>query len=356
VLPTSAGLRLLLTIAALCAATLTGLSAPLAAQKADTLLLRNGDRIIGEVKALANGLLEYSTDNVGTIQVKWDRVLQLTSRLYFEVETHGGRRYFGAFATPDSTGVLAVALDRVALVPLTEVVGITRIKRSSFFDRIDGYFDLGFSFAKSNKTAQLTSSLEATYLRENWTVKLKGDLFIQRQNAADPTRRWSIQPSVERQLAKRWAVVALGQLQQNQELGLDLRTLFSPGVGRELYRTNRQQATAFLGVAAQREWYGDSTEVSGEKVATNLEAVLAGSYHAFRYDWPELDLSASLQAYPSLSDLGRIRLEGDVRSRYEVLKDFFITLAFQLSTDSRPPSADTPNSDFTTTLSLTWKF
>lgn len=60
--------------------------------------------------------------------------------------------------------------------------------------------------------------------------------------------------------------------------------------------------------------------------------------------------------FPSLTDPGRVRLEGDLRSRYEVLKDFFITLALQTSNDTRPPSADTPKSDFTTTLSLTWKF
>jgi len=353
--PTSStGLRILLTVVAVAA--LAGPARPLVAQKADTLLLRNGDRIIGEVTSLVNGLLEYKTDNVGTIEVKWDRVVQLTSRLYFEVETRSGRRYFGTFARHDSTGMLAVALDRVELVPLADVVGITRIKRTSFFDRIDGYLDLGFSLAKSHKTVQLTSALEAAYLLENWSVKLKGDLFMQRQDSVDPTRRWSLQPSVERQLPKRWLVLALGQLQQNQELGLKLRTLLSPGGGRELFKTNTHEAVAFLGIAAQREWYSDSTVAGGERSATNLEATLAGSYHAFRYDRPELDASATLQAYPSLSDLGRLRLEGDLRTRYEVLKDFFITIAFQVSTDSRPPSEETPTSDFTTTLSLTWKF
>jgi hypothetical protein len=332
------------------------LPAPLAAQKADTLLLNNGDRIIGEVSKLANGLLEYKTDNIGTIQVKWDRVVHLNSRLYFEVEMRNGRRYFGTFAQVDSTGVLAVALDRVELVPLADVVGITRIKRTSFLDRIDGYLDLGFSFAKSNKTVQLTSSLQAAYLLENWNIGLKGDLFIQGQNESDPTRRWSIQPSVQRQMAKRWLLYTLGQLQQNQELGLDLRALISPGGGRELFRTNTHEGSAFLGLAAQREWYTDSTAAGGEQVASNLEGVLAGSYHAFRYDSPELDASATLQAYPSLSDLGRLRLEGDLRLRYEVLKDFFTTLSFQISADSRPPSGDTPTSDYTTTLSLTWKF
>lgn len=328
----------------------------IAAQKADTLLLNNGDRIIGEVKVLENGLLEYKTDNVGTIKVKWDRVVQITSRLYFEVATRDGLRYFGTLPHVDSAGVLAVALDQIFVVPMGNVVGITRIKQTQFWDRIDGYLDLGFSYAKSNQTLQLTSGLDATYLLRDWSINLKGDLFIQKQKEADPTRRWSIRPNVQRLLPKRWLVYALGQLQQNQELGLDLRALISPGGGRQLFRTNSHQAEAFLGLAALREWYVDTTEASGRRGTSSLEGSVTGNYRAFRYDRPELDLSANLQVFPSLSDLGRVRLEGDVRARYEVLKDFFITLALQNSFDSRPPNPDTPKSDFTTTLSLTWKF
>jgi hypothetical protein len=60
--------------------------------------------------------------------------------------------------------------------------------------------------------------------------------------------------------------------------------------------------------------------------------------------------------FPSLTDLGRVRLEGDLRVRYEVLRDFFLTVSLQNSFDSRPPSPDTPKSDFTTALSISWKF
>jgi len=111
-----------------------------------------------------------------------------------------------------------------------------------------------------------------------------------------------------------------------------------------------------VGLAAQREWYVDSTQASGERVSDNLEALVSGSYRAFRYDSPQLDATATAQVYPSLTDFGRVRLEGDFRIRYEVLSDFYITPAFQVSMDSRPPNPDTPKSDYTTTLSISWKF
>jgi putative salt-induced outer membrane protein YdiY len=343
-------------LVALALTTLTAFPRALAAQKADTLILDNGDRIIGDVKSLENGLLQYGTDDMGTVDVRWDHVARLTSPRYFEVQDAEGRRYFGSLEATDSAGYLAVRQDSLMLLQMDKVVGIVSIKRSSWLDRIDGYFDLGFSYAKSNQTVQLTSALDARYLIENWSVLLSGDLFLQSQNGAKPTRRWSIQPGVQRQLAKQWLVYGVAQAQKNEELGLILRALVSPGVGRYLVRTNSQQASALVGLALQRERYRDSTQTSGEQNATTIEGSLTGSYHAFRYDSPELDFSANLHLYPSLSDPGRVRSEGDLRIRYEIVKDFFVTLAFLSSTDSRPPNPGTPKSDFTTTLSLTYKF
>ena len=37
------------------------------AQKTDSVWIRNGDRITGEVKSLSRGLLKYSTDDLGTV-------------------------------------------------------------------------------------------------------------------------------------------------------------------------------------------------------------------------------------------------------------------------------------------------
>jgi hypothetical protein len=336
------------------------LSAPRAAsaQKTDTLLLRNGDRIIGEAITMTNGLLEYKTDNVGTINVKWNHVARLTSQSYFRVETRGRDLFYGSLIPSDSAGYLAVALEYVQVVALAQVVELTRIKQTSFLSRIDGYLDLGFSYAKSNKTVQLTSTLDAKYLLEYWGVYLKGDVFLQSQegDGGTPTRRWSVQPSLQREIGSGWVLFGLGQLQANKELDLNLRTLASPGVGHHLFRTNGHQAIALVGLAAQRERYTDTTAADDQRQVTSLEASLGGQYRAFRYDSPELDLSATLEVYPSLTEFGRVRTEGDIRSRFEAIKSFFITLAFQVSADNRPPSTDTPKSDFTTTLSLTWKF
>ena len=41
------------------------------AQKTDIVILENGDRITGEIKRLEAGLLNFSTDTMGTVNIEW---------------------------------------------------------------------------------------------------------------------------------------------------------------------------------------------------------------------------------------------------------------------------------------------
>jgi len=59
----------------------------------------NGDIITGEIKELTLGILQYKTDDMGTVSVKWERVRKIQSTNFFEVETTKGLIYFGSFDT-----------------------------------------------------------------------------------------------------------------------------------------------------------------------------------------------------------------------------------------------------------------
>src|SRR5262245_42647923 len=69
--------------------------APARAVKTDVVALWNGDRITGEVKELQNGRLVYKTDDMGTINIEWLKVAELTSSSVFQVETSEASRFVG---------------------------------------------------------------------------------------------------------------------------------------------------------------------------------------------------------------------------------------------------------------------
>ena len=56
----------------------------LKAQKTDIVILKNGDRITGEIKELRKGKLKYSTDNISTIYIEWDNISELYSPSTYE--------------------------------------------------------------------------------------------------------------------------------------------------------------------------------------------------------------------------------------------------------------------------------
>jgi hypothetical protein len=77
----------------------------------------------------------------------------------------------------------------------------------------------------------------------------------------------------------------------------------------------------------------------------------------FRYNDPELDLTASLKIYPSISDFGRVRIEFDTRIRYEIFKDFYWGLGVFDNFDNGPPiETDSVKNDLGIDATIRWKF
>ena len=67
-------------------ALLLACSHTLARDKKDVIVLRNGDRITGEIKKLEYGVLQLSTDDMGTVNIEWDGVVSISSPYEFDVE------------------------------------------------------------------------------------------------------------------------------------------------------------------------------------------------------------------------------------------------------------------------------
>ena len=66
--------------------------------KTDVVILKNGDHITGEIKSLDRGKMSLSTGYMGTVQIEWEDVAQVTSQWPFEVETETGLRIFGSLS------------------------------------------------------------------------------------------------------------------------------------------------------------------------------------------------------------------------------------------------------------------
>jgi len=287
---------------------------------------------------------------MGTLAIEWDKVVRITSRHYFEVELESGRRHFGSLppAARDSQMVVAVAefsdtLDLAAVVRMYPI-------ETGFVKRINGYLDVGLTLQRANRVRQFTLGAEAIHRSQRWTTQLRFSSYFQSQEGVEGTSRNSGSLGTQRQLRDRWLAWGAGQVEQNEELGLELRALLGAGAGRFLAQTNHTVFQATGGLTFTHEEYSSGTS------ASNLEGLLATELAFFRLDRPKADLKTSLAVYPSLTDFGRVRLDFNARLAYEILKDFTVSLTLFDSFDSRPPGAGGATNDFGTTLSLGWTF
>jgi uncharacterized protein DUF481 len=316
------------------------------AQKTDSVWIRNGDRITGEVKSLARALLKYSTDDLGTISIEWDKVDRIFSNATFEVQLRTGEKHYGPLGLGRS-GTLVLGLDTLLLA---EIVTITPIK-NTMLARVDGYLDVGFSFQKANKTLQLTTGAKVVYRGPKSETAIEFSTFREdRENSPQTTR-------LTTDLTERWLIANLWSAgfaigyERNEELDLAGRLRFGAFGARTLARDNHTEFWAIAGpvVTSERYLSTDSTSVS-------LEGLIGVVFNAFRYDSPKLSASMNSQLFPSFTIQGRVRWENDLRVSYELVKDFMVTVTLFDSYDNKPQSQGASKNDYGTTLAISWSF
>src|SRR4029077_11697521 len=104
-----------------------GLAWGYARDKSDVVVLRNGDRLSGDIHSLEFGILTLSTDNMSTLSIEWPAVRSVASKFAFAIERIDGSKYDGVITTSADGAYLAVQSEaRTIQIPMAEVERISR--------------------------------------------------------------------------------------------------------------------------------------------------------------------------------------------------------------------------------------
>ncbi len=321
---------------------------PLLAQKTDVVILQNGTKIIGEIKALERGRLTYSTDEMKTIYIDWRKVTNLSSRNRFQVETVVGRRYVGSFdAAAESEKIMLVQGTERLSLDLASVVRIYPLD-VRIWDRFKGYLDVGFSLNRANKLRTWTLGTGISLRTQKWLADLTGSSYYSKQENVQSAQNNSLRLVAQRFFVKRWAGWGLLQAEQNKEFALDLRLTGGGGWGRYFIQTNRSLLGVLAGLMATQEKF-----TGREETGYSAEANFYVQFSTFRYERPNLDFTTTLGILPNLTTWGRVRSEFSARLSYEVFKDFYFGLNGFIKYDNR---AEASKYDFSLDTSIGWKF
>jgi hypothetical protein len=335
----------------ICAAMVPASAAP----KTDIVVFLNGDRLTGEVKSLEQGRLKFKTDATGTIEIEWNKVATVQTSQVLQVETIDGLRFLGT--APDLVGEGQMQLQLWTrptslgkTIALPDIVRIATIDQGGLIQRLDGYVTAGFDYTKANNLQEFDFSggLNSRTEKRQWQVD--GSSTVTTQDGIDDASRFNVTGSYRHFRPERWFVQGFGGLEGNTELGLDLRTTLGAAYGRYLQQTNERDWAAYAGVAVIRESF------TGTEENESIEAVFGTQYSFFRYDSPEASFDVTWNLLPSLTESGRVRSEGRLRTRYEIASDLFFEVSLYGTYDSDPGEEANSNSDYGLVTSLGYSF
>jgi hypothetical protein len=335
----------------LLALVLVGSPSVVFAQKVDVITMVNGDRVTCEIKLLDRGIVEAKTDSWGTLSIEWTEIARVTSPRRFEIELRSGARLTGRLEmTPDPGYVVVVENGFLEIHAIADVV-VMKPVGTSIWRQLDGAIDAGYSYASAGKATQSTLSADIVRRRERVDTRWSLDSFFSSKEGAEDTNRHSLYGEIVRYLAPKWGTMVLTQAERNDELDLHLRVQAGGALTRYLLRSNRSYSSVSAGVVYNHEEFTDETP-SG----VNWELVFGTEYEFFTFNSPKTRITAYFWASPSLSTMGRLRLDLNVSAKRDIVGDLFVSLSLVDSYDNRSKSDNETSNTVNLVTSVGWSF
>ena len=317
----------------------------------DVIILKNGDHISGEVKKMEGGDVHIDADYGANIFIiDWEEVERIESPAHFAVETSSGNRLSGSIRTDPEASTRILVEDQDAVVPLehSALVSLTPID-AGFWGRFGTSVDFGMSLTKANETKQFNTRATASYLTEDWSLDGNVDSLFNSRSEVPETKRNELGTNFRYFITDRWFSVTFGSFLQSDELQLDLRSSIGSGIGRYLVRNNRWLLSINGGGAWTNEKFEDPL-VSDQNSAEALGAI---EFNAFNIG--DLNILAQFSVFPSLSDLGRVRMNFKNDFKWDLPQDLYFSVGFTNNFDSSPPTGtDTSSNDYVFSTSVGW--
>ncbi|HKJ16929.1 MAG TPA: DUF481 domain-containing protein [Xanthomonadales bacterium] len=317
------------------------------AAKTDVVLLKNGDKITGEIKRVGGGLLEFSTDTMGTVYIEWRFIAQVISNTQQSVDTIDGNRYLGKLVSLEEGDAIGIQTgSEMVEVPLKEFFSAWPVE-SNFWDRSDFDISVGLDYQKSTEIAEFTLAADWAHRNPDRLVEASLRANLTEQPDGTDQRRSQVQYSHQWVLPNNRFRSALGVIETNESLGLDLRLSAGGVFGNYLLRRSDRWLSASYGLIANQEKFTDGTN------QTSLEAIGSLTINYFRFADPERSLSSKFTIFPSLTESGRIRSDLRTTFKLEFLSDLFWSMEAYYQSDNKP-SQGAATSDYGITTAIGW--
>jgi len=318
----------------------------------DTLILKNKDQIVGEIKNMDRGILTIETDySDSDFTVKWLDVISINSHQNYLILLRNGHRLNSdiKMSTKDSTKIILTEYGIEQEKQIRDIVYLKAVE-SKIVSRFSASLSFGANFTKSNNLLQLSITSDLSYTADKWLFTGKFNTVRSSQDEVDPTERTDGNVGIKYFLEnKNWYIRQNSDFLSNDEQQLKLRSAISAGAGRFFVKNNTLQFGAGLGLVYNIESFNDVDNSSRNSVEGYI------SLEVDIFDFGDLNLKTDITGYPSITEGGRFRTDFNFNLKYDLPFDFFIKLGFTYNYDNEP-IADASKTDYVFQSTFGWEF
>jgi Protein of unknown function, DUF481 len=241
---------------------------------ADTISLKNGDRLTGTIEKSDAKTLVLKTEFAGEITVQWSAIDSINSTQPLHVGLAGGQMVDGPVTTKDgqiqvattSAGVVTASKDSVQVIrsdaeQAAYDAGIERLRHPHLGDYWSGTLDTGLSVTRGNSsTLSYTFAGRAVRATDRDKVTAYATAVYVKTEIPPPSQVIAHQIAggvrADININPRWFGFAATDFNSNALQHLDLQNVVDGGAGVHVIKTKNTQFDIFAGAGYNQEFFG----------------------------------------------------------------------------------------------------
>src|SRR6478735_1052477 len=202
----------------------------------DSLVLKNDDKVVGEIKSLDKGVLTIETNySKKDFTIEWSGVKEIYSSTIFMITLSDGRRFNAKVQSiPGDRKISVVTNDNQAIETSLDQIVFLKGLKSDFWSRMRASVDLGLSLTKANNLKQITINSAVGYLADKWETDIYFNMIQSTRDSVSKTKRIDGGINYKYFLQNDWFLSSSITFLSNTEQALNLRTSGKLGGGKYL--------------------------------------------------------------------------------------------------------------------------
>ncbi len=309
------------------------LSITIAFSQSDSLVLKNGDIIIGELKAMDRGVATFETDySDSDFKIEWDGITKIFTVSNYMITLSDGTRLNGRIESSGNKNVKLLLEDgKTKEVNINNIVFLKSVDKG-FWDQVYASVDLGLDLTRANHLTSFSTRSTIGYLAQRWSADVSFNTFISTQDDTEKIKRTDGGVEYKYYLPKDWYIPVSITYLSNTEQRLDARWNGLLGIGKFVIHTNRTYWGFAIGASLNSENYSPLNEPKTN--TQSFEGYLGTELNLF--DIGDFSLSTKATAYPSITESGRWRADFNLDTKYDLPLDFYIKIGTSVNYDNQP--------------------